>query len=107
MRVLLDHCTPKGLVRALPEHEVQTARNEGWREAKNGDLLTNAEKAGYEVFITTDQGILHQQNMANRKIAVVVLTNTKWGAIRRRLEEIRREIKRATPGRTTTVHVPP
>ena len=46
MRVLLDHCTPKGLVRALPEHEVQTARNEGWREAKKRRPADQCRKGG-------------------------------------------------------------
>ena len=63
LKILLDHCTPRGLKRALLEHNVRTARDEGWDELKNGELLERAEKAEYEVVITTDKKMEHQQNI--------------------------------------------
>ena len=37
---------------------------------KNGQLLRDVENAGYDVFLTTDQGIPYQQNFAGRKMLV-------------------------------------
>jgi hypothetical protein len=38
-----------------------------------GRLLSAAEEAAFEVLITVDQGIPHQQNVGHRRIAVIVL----------------------------------
>jgi hypothetical protein len=39
MLVLLDNNVPRGLVRALIAHTVTEARQRGWAELKNGELL--------------------------------------------------------------------
>jgi len=49
--ILLDNNAPRGLIRALPEHTVTEARERGWATLKNGDLLTAAEAAGFDVFL--------------------------------------------------------
>jgi hypothetical protein len=41
--------------------------------ARNGDLLTVAEEAGFDVLLTTDKNMRYQQNLAGRKLAIVVL----------------------------------
>src|SRR5437867_12309958 len=44
-----------------------------WDTLKNGALLTEAEKFGFSVLITSDKGIKDQQTMKGRSIAVVVI----------------------------------
>lgn len=73
MRVLFDQATPVPIREFLIGHTVRTAAQQRWDTLKNGDLLTAAEDAGFEVFLTTDKNIRHQQNMAGRTIAVVVI----------------------------------
>ena len=70
MRILFDHGTPRGLVRALPSHEVVTAVSKGWDMLKNGELLKVAEESAFDLLLTTDQGIQYQQNLKDRKIAI-------------------------------------
>ena len=41
---------------------------------KNGDLLAAAEDAAFDVIVTSDKSIKYQQNLTNRKIALVVLS---------------------------------
>lgn len=72
MRVFLDHCLPKRLLRLLPEHEVKTAYQMGWAAKKNGELLRLVE-ADFEVFITVDQNLRYQQNLASSQLRVIVL----------------------------------
>lgn len=79
MVILFDHGTPRGIARALENHTVKLAKEEGWDRLSNGDLLTAAENAGFDVLLTTDQGIEHQQNLINRKIAVVILGSAVAG----------------------------
>ena len=57
MRILFDNGTPRQLRRQLFGHEIGTAMERGWATLANGVLLDRAEEAGYEVLITTDQGI--------------------------------------------------
>jgi hypothetical protein len=72
MLVLFDNGTPRTLARYLIDHHTVTeARARGWAELENGELLNQAESAGFEVFITTDKNLGYQQNFADRKIAII------------------------------------
>lgn len=83
MKVLLDHGTPVPLRRALPGHDVSTAYELGWSTLLNGELLAAAEAAGFAAIVTTDKNIRHQQNLAGRRLGVLVLPTTDWSQIRR------------------------
>ncbi len=74
MRVLLDEMLPRKLKRLLPEEvEVVTVRERGWDSKKNGELLALAEKE-FDVLLTTDRGIPHQQDLSRFDLEVVVLS---------------------------------
>ena len=45
---------------------------------KNGELLSAAEVAGFEVIVTGDKTLEYEQNMKDRKIAVVSLSAPHW-----------------------------
>jgi hypothetical protein len=60
----------------LAGHEVRTAAEEGWDTLKNGELLTAAEQAGFDALLTTDKNIRYQQNLSQRKIAIVRARST-------------------------------
>lgn len=72
MRVLLDECLPRRLKRDLPGHEARTAPEVGWASKRNGELLRLAERQ-FDVFLTVDQKLQHQQNLSAFDIAVIVL----------------------------------
>ncbi len=72
MRLLLDHNLDWRLKRLLPGHEVATAKDMGWEEADDGDLLRVAE-AEFDVVLTGDKNFRHQQNLRGRGIALIVL----------------------------------
>ena len=98
MLILFDHGTPKGLIRALSGHTVVTAQAKGWDKLDNGALLDAAEKASIDLLLTTDRRIRHQQNLAGRKIAVVVLTGTtKWSRVRLHFLRIASVVDAAKP----------
>ena len=105
MRILFDNGSPRPLRHRLFGHQVETARERGWDTLANGVLLSQAEEAGFEVLLTTDQGIRYQQNMANRQIAVVVLMNTDWSRIARRTEAIRTALEGIQPGEVKEVSI--
>src|SRR5438046_10108150 len=73
MRILLDECVPRRLRRELPGHDVYTVPEMGWSGKKNGELLQLLSGQGFEVLVTVDQSIRHQQNLQAAGVAVVVL----------------------------------
>jgi hypothetical protein len=83
VRVLFDQGTPEPLRRALTQHEIVTAYERGWSKLTNGELLDAAEKEGFGVLVTTDANLKHQQNLASRQIAIVLLTTPSWPRIQR------------------------
>ena len=106
MRILFDNGTPRGVASGLVGHTVEEARSRGWDTLRNGELLDAAEAAGFELFLTTDRNIRYQQNLASRKIAIVVLGKGRWRLIRTRLLEIAAAVNAATPGSVTEVEIP-
>jgi predicted nuclease of predicted toxin-antitoxin system len=73
MRLLIDECVDERLRLLFSGHECQTARFASLAGLKNGNLLDAAEAAGFDVLITVDQNIPDQQNLAGRKISLVIL----------------------------------
>jgi hypothetical protein len=105
MLVLFDHGTPRGIARALQGHTVKEARAQGWDTLSNGELLKAAEEAGFDV-LTTDTNLPHQQNLENRKLAVVILSKNRWSLVRPMMEQIADAVNSAKPGRYTVVDIP-
>ncbi len=68
-RVLLDENLPLGLSRLLRGHDVEHTTSLGWDGLKNGRLIAAAELAGFQVIVTADKNLRHQQNMAERHFA--------------------------------------
>ena len=105
MFVLFDHGTPRGLSRSLEGPSVRRAQELGWDRLTNGELLVQAEKAGFEVLVTPDKNIRYQQNLANRKIAIVIGTPL-WPILRLHAELVVSAVNAATPGSYTEVGIP-
>jgi hypothetical protein len=97
-RVLLDHSVPEGVRGLLPGHDVSTTRDKGWSRLANGALLTAAERAGFEVFVTGDRNIRFQQALAGRQLALVVLGANVWPIVRNYGDRIAQAVDQVRPG---------
>ena len=106
MLVLFDQSTPAPLRLYLKAHTVTEARERGWERLTNGDLLNVAEAAGFEVFVTADKNLRYQQNLASRKIAIVVIGNAQWRVLRNHVDLVVSAVDAATPGSYTEVFIP-
>jgi hypothetical protein len=106
MLVLFDHGTPRGIARFLLGHTVTRAKQRGWDTLSNGDLLAEAGRAGFDVFVTADKNIQYQQNLSGRKIAVAVLSTPQWPLVRLHTEKIAAAVNSAMPGSYVEVHIP-
>jgi len=106
MKILFDQGTPVPLRNYLPEHAVETAYEKGWSGLKNGELLTVAEMEGFDALLTTDQNLLHQQNLSGRRISVVVLLTTSWPRIKNNVALVVRTLENLRPGSYGEIEFP-
>jgi predicted nuclease of predicted toxin-antitoxin system len=72
VRILLDESVPRGLRRFLPDHDVRTVAEQGWRSLRNSTLLQLAQES-FDVLVTADQGFEHEQNLEQFDISVIIL----------------------------------
>jgi hypothetical protein len=104
--VLFDKNIPWGIQPHLTGHTVRTTDDEGWSGLENGDLLFAAEQAGIEIVLTADRRIRYQQNLAGRRLALVVLSSPAWPVVREHIPDIKAAVDAATPGSYQEVDLP-
>ncbi|MBI1177556.1 hypothetical protein GC207_08975 [bacterium] len=98
MRILFDQGVLVPLRRELPEHGISTAFEQRWSALSNGLLLSSAEEAGFESMITTDKNLRYQQNLADRRVAILVLPTTRWPVIERHTLVVKEALKNLRSG---------
>ena len=98
MKVLLDECVPVQIKKALSGHEVTTAPKMGWSSLSNGDLLTAAENAGFELLIIADKNLRYQQNLANRRMAILELWTNHRPTLEKNFKRISTAVEKFSPG---------
>ena len=82
MLILSGDGAPAPLRTFLTDHTVKKTKHIGWDTPSNGELLNAAERAGFEIFLTTDKNTRYQRNLGDRSIAIVVLGNSPWPVVR-------------------------
>lgn len=105
MKLLLDECIPLKLKNHFQSHLCRGVSEEGWAGEKNGELLNRAEKAGFQAFLTIDQGIEYQQNLRSRKIAIILIhsKSNRLADLLPHVPEILRTIDALQPGQLVKV----
>jgi predicted nuclease of predicted toxin-antitoxin system len=98
VKILFDQNVPRPLALFLSAHEVRRAAELGWQKLSNGDLIASAEANGFEVIITADKNLRYQQNLKNRKLAIVVLPWGRWPKIRPLVVKIAKAVDEASAG---------
>jgi hypothetical protein len=107
VRVLLDECVPRRLKRELVGHDAWTAPEMGWATKRNSELLRLAVGADFDVFLTVDRKLEHQQDLSTFDIAVLVLlakSNTV-AHLRPLMPQVLELLPTAPRGRATPVSV--
>ena len=97
MKILLDECTPHVQKRLFTGFEILTVQDAGWTGTKNGTLLRLAEQH-FDVLITSDQNLKHQQNLANRQLAVVQLPTNQVPLVTKLAPKVQEALGRIQTG---------
>ena len=98
---MLAHNPPHKLRTSLgtvSAHEFMTASFLGWGHFKNGDLPRAAEDAAFEVFVTGDRTLVHEQNLSRRRLSVIALSANNWPIVKQFVTQILAAINGAAPG---------
>ena len=97
MKILFDECMPQPLRPLLAGLDISTAQEMGWGRVKNGELLKRAEGV-FDVFVTADQSLKYQQNLTDRRLAILVLSTNRWPRVKAKSAEIIAAIQAMRPG---------
>ena len=107
LRILLDKNVPVGVHRFLSGHEVRTFVDMHWDpQLENGVLLREAEAAGFDVIMTSDQNIAYQQHLTGRTFALVVLGSNTWPIVHDDGASIRAKVEAARPRSYAFIEMP-
>lgn len=106
MLILFDQATPFPLHKFLAGHLIKTAYQQGWSTFLNGDLLRVVEESGFDLLLTAGKNLAYQQNLANLKIAVVVLGKNRWSLIEPEVDRIAATVNAALPGSYHLIDIP-
>lgn len=72
MKVIVDECLPNRLCKALRGHDAVLVQKAGYGGLKDRALLDQIE-GEFDAFITIDGNLTYQQNLARRRVRIVVL----------------------------------
>ena len=99
MKVILDECLPRRLLRDLLDHSATTVPRQGWAGVTNGALLERINPE-FDVFITMDSNIVHQQNTDQLQVCLIVLhgSNSNYETLQPLVSQINEAIQQAKPG---------
>lgn len=75
MKILLDECITKHLKPHLINHQVSTVREMGWSGVKNGKLMSLCVENGFDILLTIDKNLQHQQNLDKYPITILILNS--------------------------------
>ena len=87
MKIIIDECVPSIVKRGLPERNIVSVQDKGWAGIKNGELL-RLVAAEFDVFITSDKNLRHQQNLATIDLAILLLPSNQVPVVKALLPNI-------------------
>lgn len=107
MRILLDECVDPRVKLLFGDLVAATVHEQGWDALEDGPLLTAAQ-GDFDVLVTIDNGIEHQQNLAKFQIGVVVVHVPKNQLAHYRVlqRELVSAVESVCPGQVIHVRMP-
>ena len=108
MKLLLDESVNTRLRHHFPSHDARTAEYMGWKSIGNGELLTLTILEEFEAFITRDQNMEEQQNIAAYEIPIILLysRSNSLQDLLPLMPELLEVLPNAPRGRVTPIYPP-
>jgi len=92
MKILLDENLPKKLKHYFQGYEIFTVRDMGWHGKTNGELIKLLIAGGFDLLITFDKNLQHQQNFEEFPITVLALSasDNTYATVKQLVPKIKR-----------------
>jgi predicted nuclease of predicted toxin-antitoxin system len=106
MKVLLDECLPRRLLRDLEGFAATTVPRQGWAGRTDSDLLKMAD-AEFDLFVTLDSNLVFQQNLSSTRLSIIVLhaANSRYETLQPLIPALVKAIQsNAGPGTVITIN---
>ena len=103
MKVLLDEMLPISVRQLLPDHQVMTAAYVGLAGVSNGEMISRAISDGFDVIVSLDRGIPHQQNLDRHAVGFVFIPHNDIDRIRAYADALAEAVATITPGRVVRI----
>lgn len=106
MKIILDENLPRKLKTDFGnEFEVKTVRDMNWLGKKNGELLGLIAFNGFEIFVTIDKNLKHQQNLNKFNISVFLLNakNNRRENLQQLIEKVKTILIQGNYGKFTEI----
>ncbi len=87
MKIIIDECVPNIVKKGLPGRDIVTVQEMGWAGIKNGELL-RLVAAQFDIFITSDKNLQHQQNLSVFELSIILLPSNQVPAVKALLPAI-------------------
>jgi hypothetical protein len=104
MKIIIDECVPSIVKRGLPDRRIVSVQDMGWAGVKNGELLKLVTQE-FDVFITSDKKLRHQQNLASLELAVILLPSNQVPVVRGLLPRIDEVLGSIQPRGLTEIQI--
>jgi predicted nuclease of predicted toxin-antitoxin system len=98
MKILLDECLPRRLLRDLRDHQATTVHRQGWSGLKDKELLQKATRE-FDIFITLDSNLAFQQNLRSLHLCIIVIRaiNSRYETLQPLASDLQLAIENAVP----------
>ena len=97
MNILIDESLPRYVLKMLANHSGTTVQAAGWSGTKNGALLALAEQQ-FDVFLTADKNLRYQQNLQERRIAIIVFPSNRLPVVKTLAVDLDVALEQVIPG---------
>ena len=105
MKVLLDENLPVPIAKLLLGYDCRTVEQCGWAGIKNGKLLTLAQSR-FDIFLTADQNIRYQQNLAGFDIGILELSTNDFRRLKSSIDLICSALSEVKPKTLSDLIIP-
>lgn len=97
MKILIDESLPRYLKQSLKDHQVSTVQEMGWTGITNGILLGRAN-AEFQVLLTADKSLRHQQNLSGLTLSIVVFPSNRLSVVKALVSRLQAALPMLKPG---------
>jgi len=102
MKIIFDENVPWPLRQLLPGHDITSVQREGFSGTENGELLALLD-GRFDLFILCDKNLRYQQNLSDRRIAIIELPTNRWPILKNLQDDILQAINDSKPSGYLTI----